>query len=528
MKEDGPAAAGQDAVEASLRASEDRYRALFEVSPDAILVHREGRILLANPAAAAFFGFDQTADLVGYRVLDLVHPAERANVIRRLRALRTPGARVPLVVERLQTRDGRERWGEVAAANVDYAGDQAVQVVVRDVTTRNQLEEQLRRAQRLEAVGRLAGGIAHDFNNLLTAIGGYARLLLDETGPADPRREATEEIISNTERAARLTRQLLAFSRQQVLQPEDLDIEAVARAAAGLLRPLLDDTIDIVVHARPGLGRVRADRVQIEQVLLNLGVNARDAMPGGGTLAFELANARVEPEEAETYPYRVLPGDYVELSVSDTGIGIPSEVQPYIFEPFYTTKPQGRGTGLGLATVYGIVKQSRGYIWTESEEGRGARFRIYLPRVDSPQDPSVTEVPSDRDEDRMVEDPRAWTILVVEDETAVRDLVRRVIDRAGFTVLEARSAGEAVALAAASDRPIDLLVTDIVMPDMTGPELAARLIPANAGMRVLLTSGYALDTIPEGASVPPDAAFLEKPFHPDALIRSIRELLARS
>jgi PAS domain S-box-containing protein len=391
--------------------------------------------------------------------------------------------------------------------------------VKEDVTERRQLEDQLRQAQKMEAVGRLAGGVAHDFNNLLGVILGYAGMLLRRTDPGDPAHHKLEQIQTAAERGAALTRQLLAYGRKQTLDVKVLDLNGVVANLASMLERILGE--DVTLRAVPGreLGRVRADLGQIEQVLVNLAVNARDAMPDGGTLTIETANAELDHEYARRHP-PARAGAYVALSVSDQGLGMDAETRTRIFEPFFTTKERGKGTGLGLATVYGIVKQSEGYIWVYSEPGLGTTFKIYLPRVERPADELPPPSPA-------VEHRGSETLLVVEDDPSLREMTCEVLESTGYRVL---SADCAVAGLAVSDRhpgTIDLLITDIVMPGANGRELAERLAQRRPGLRVLFVSGYTEDTIAHHGVLDPDRPLLSKPFTAEALTRKVRELLDR-
>jgi len=388
-----------------------------------------------------------------------------------------------------------------------------------DVTVRKDLEAQLTQAQKMEAVGRLAGGVAHDFNNLTTAILGYSELMLRRLGPDDPLRRHVAEVTRAAERAAALTRQLLAFSRKQLLQPKVLDVAEVLEHSRGLLERLIGEDVELVTRGEPGVGRVRADPVQLDQVILNLAVNARDAMPRGGRLVLEASNADLDEDYAHEH-VTVRPGRYVMLAVSDTGHGMDKETQQRIFEPFFTTKEVGKGTGLGLSTVYGIVQQSGGYVWVYSEVGRGTTFKIYLPRVEDEADrpPPVAEPPA----------ARAITsglVLLVEDEASVRELLRELLETAGYSVLEASRPGEALRIAQARAEPIQLLITDVVMPEMTGPELARRLAEMRPGLRMLFLSGYTEGVVVDKGLLGEGAHFLQKPFTGEVLEAKVREVL---
>jgi PAS domain S-box-containing protein len=380
-------------------------------------------------------------------------------------------------------------------------------------------EAELQQAQKMEAVGRLAGGIAHDFNNLLTAIQGRTDLLLEEVGDASPYTADLAEIRAAAGRAATLTRQLLAFSRKQVLQPKVLNLNEVVREVESMLRRMIGEDIVFVTRLAPDLGAVRADPTHIEQVLMNLLINARDAMPEGGAITLTTANVEVERRQ-EHAGGTIEPGPYVLLEVADTGCGVPRELHERIFEPFFTTKEPGKGTGLGLSMVWGIVKQSGGHVLLESEEGKGATFRILLPR-----DRSRVRTPARVAQPKRSVARGTETILLVEDEPSVRALVRRVLERQGYTILEATNGAEAVQLAQTHAGPIDLLLTDVVMPGMNGPKAVEQLVPHHPGLRVLLMSGYTDQEVLRAGTLPVRAAFLSKPFSPDVLERKVREIL---
>ena len=388
----------------------------------------------------------------------------------------------------------------------------------QDRAAHRRLEEELRQAQKMEAVGRLAGGIAHDFNNLLTAITGYSLLVRDRLPSGDPSRADLEEVVRAGERAAALTRQLLAFGRKQVLRPRVIDLNAVVSEMEKMLRRVIGANVDIATALDPALGRVYADPGQIEQVIVNLAVNARDAMPQGGRLTIETRN--VELDRASRPPQEcVSPGPYVMLSVRDTGSGMSEKVKAHLFEPFFTTKEIGKGTGLGLSTVYGIVKQSGGSITVHSEPGRGAAFNVYLPRIDQPVESPLPAVPSARDS-RGTE-----TILVVDDEEPVRRLVRAVLTRMGYAVLEAPDGQAASALARGRPEPIHLLLTDFMLPGMSGGDLAAILTGARPGLKVLYMSGYAEEAVLRQAALDAGTPFLPKPFALEDLARKVRDVL---
>jgi signal transduction histidine kinase/ActR/RegA family two-component response regulator len=397
-------------------------------------------------------------------------------------------------------------------------GGQIGQFAARELAQKalSEREEQLRQSQKMEAVGTLAGGIAHDFNNLMTVVSGRAQILMSHARGDDRMRRDLELIHQTAARAARLVKQLLIFSRRQVLEPRVLDLNSVVAGIKPMLERLIREDIDLVAVLGPGLWRVKVDPGQIEQVIVNLAVNARDAMPGGGRLTMETAN--VEPDEETRRLAGVEPGEYVMFAVSDTGYGMDAETRARIFEPFFTTKGPGEGTGLGLSTVYGIVKQSGGGIAVESEPGRGTTFRIYLPRVDAPLE-RLESAPPAADETLGGTE----TILLVEDDADIRALIREVLQSHGYTVLEASDVNDAMAIGGRHPAPIDLLLTDVVMPNSSGPELAQRLVSARPDMQVLYMSGYTGAAVHRVRKLGPN--FLEKPFTPDALALAVRKTL---
>ncbi len=390
--------------------------------------------------------------------------------------------------------------------------------IQRDVTQRKLLEEQFRQSQKMEAVGRLAGGVAHDFNNLLTIINGYAQLMLERVADDVTLRTHMGEILKAGNRATALTRQLLAFSRKQVLAPKVLDLNAALEGMQKMLRRLIGEDVELQVHAEEDLGQMKADPTQIEQVLLNLAVNARDAMPRGGVLVLETANADVDETYARSHP-DARPGRYVMLSVSDNGDGMDAQTLSHIFEPFYTTKGLGKGSGLGLSTVYGIVRQSGGHVNVYSEVGVGTTFRVYFPRLDEAVS-TVDEEVAERPVESGVE-----TILLVEDEPGVRALAERTLQTHGYTVLSVGRPEDASEFCTRHDGTIHLLLTDVIMPGMNGKELWDRLKTECPEIRVLFTSGYTADAIARHGVLDEGVAFLPKPFTPRELLRKVRQTL---
>ncbi len=506
-------------TEEELRVSQARLQAVLDNSPAMIFIKDlDGRYLLSNRQFEKITGVPG-AQVIGKTDYDLFRPEQaaafRANDLEVLKAgapmefeeaaLHNDGIHTSIVCKfPLRDSDGKPY---------------AVCGITTDITARKQLEEQLRQAQKMEAIGRLAGGIAHDFNNLLMVIIGYCRLLLQQVVRDPLMQNRIEEILRAGERATTLTRQLLAFSRKQVLTPTVLDLNTVLSEMSSMLQRLLGEDINLATALDPALGHVKTDQGQIEQVIMNLAVNARDAMPRGGRLTIETRN--VELREATRQNQSVRVGHYVLLSVSDTGEGMDAATQERIFEPFFTTKEQGKGTGLGLATVYGIVKQSGGYIFVYSERGRGTTFKLYLPRVDEPV-ASASLGPVEAGLPRGTE-----TVLLVEDEPGVRSFVRNILQQYGYTVLEARHGFEALVIAHQHPASIHLLLTDVVMPQMSGPEVAAHLIPLRPDLKVLYMSGYSDEAVIHHGVMAPATAFLQKPCGPDTLVRKVREVLDR-
>ncbi len=500
-----------------LEQSEVKYRQLFEANPEAVWVY-DGetlKFLAVNAAAVARYGYAQD-EFAGLTQRDIRAPDEIAQLDREVaRSLQGPHH---IGGVRHRTRDGRLLDVELQVHPIEFGGRRAVLVLARDVTERHRLEEQLRQAQKMEAVGQLAGGIAHDFNNILTAILGTTQLLMRDVAAEHPMRDDLEEIRKAATRAADLTRQLLAYSRRQVLAPKLLELNAVIANLQPMLRRLIGEDIQLATALAPDLASVRADPSQLEQVILNLAVNARDAMPNGGRLTIETSNVVLDEAYAREHP-SVVPGTYVLLGVTDSGVGMDPDTKAHLFEPFFTTKPPGQGTGLGLATVYGVVKQSGGYVWVYSELGRGSSFKVYLPQVEGRVEPGAIPIPAPR--------PRhtGETVLLVEDEPAVRLFARKALELAGYQVLVAPDGMEALRLAEQHSGPIQLLLTDVVMPGMSGRMLAERLCQQRPTLKVLYTSGYTDDAIVRHGVLDASAAFLQKPFSPETLERKIRDVL---
>jgi len=501
-------------AEETLRESEERFRQLSEAANEGIAIHEGGRILEANQALAAMYGYE-LADVLGKHASELTAPESRELVLHNIRS----GYEKPYEALGLR-KEGTTFAVEIHGKAVPYRGRLVRVTVIRDLSERKHLEAQLRQAQKMEALGRLAGGVAHDFNNLLTVISGYSDMLLSDLESGHLLHGHAAAINNAAARATTLTRQLLAFSRREVLQPTVLDLNAVVTETGKMLQRLIGEDIALVTTLEPALGRVNADRGQLEQVLLNLTVNARDAMPQGGQLTFETAN--VELGEADA-PWRVgvIPGRYVRLAVRDTGIGMDAATQSHLFEPFFTTKEPGKGTGLGLATVYGIVTQSGGHIKVDSTYGRGTTFRIYLPRFEEGLEAVEPAAPPSTSLQGLE------TVLLVEDEIEVRGVAQKLLQSAGYTVLAASDSEEALRLCAQHAGPIHLLLTDVVMPGMSGPALASRLEAMRPAMKVMYMSmsGYTEDAIVHHDLLDPGTVILPKPFTLEILVRMVRESL---
>ncbi|HYL22172.1 MAG TPA: PAS domain S-box protein [Gemmatimonadales bacterium] len=504
--------------EAALHVSGARLRRLIEANILGIgFWEISGAINEANDEYLRMVGYtrdDLDRGLVNFRTMT---PPEYAPIDARAHEeLAARGTCAPWEKELIR-KDGRRVPVLVGIAALDERGAQGVSFVL-DLTARRLLEQQLRQAQKMEAVGRLAGGVAHDFNNILTAITGYSELLRQDLTPGHPGHADVAEIRRAADRAAGLTRQLLAFSRQQVLEPRVLDLNDLVRNMEKLLHRLLGEDIVLATELAPELGAVKADPGQLEQVIMNLAVNSRDAMPSGGKLTIETVNIEIGDTHA-THHEPLQPGRYVMVAVSDTGTGMTEATKARIFEPFFTTKEKGKGTGLGLSTVYGIVKQSGGFIWVYSEPGQGATFKIYLPRVDEAAE-ALTPL-----EVRPAVTQGTETILVAEDEESVRVIVRETLERHGYRVLQAKGGAAALALAAAHAGPVHLLVSDVVMPEMSGRELATRLVAERPTVRVLYMSGYTDDAVLRRDILEAGSAYLQKPFGPELLLRKVRAVL---
>jgi PAS domain S-box-containing protein len=509
--------------EEALLMSEERYRILFENNPHPMWVYDLETLsfMAVNDAAIHHYGYSRE-EFLGMTIKD-IRPPENVPALLAFIMKVSEGIN-PSGVWKHRKKDATIIDVEVTSHPFTFLGRRAEFVLAHDVTERRaaeealkKTEEQLRQSQKLEAVGQLAGGIAHDFNNLLTAITGYSDLSLRRLKPDDHIYNNIEQIKKAGERAASLTRQLLAFSRKQILQPKVLDLNSIVSDMDKMLRRLIGEDIDLVSMPGLQLGKVKADPGQLEQVVMNLAINARDAMPQGGKLTIETKNVYLDRAYAQAH-VSVTPGRYVMLAVSDTGVGMNAETRERIFEPFFTTKEAGKGTGLGLSTVYGIVKQSGGNIWVYSEVNHGTTFKIYLPLVEEEvsTEPNVIALDLARGTE---------TILMVEDEDALREMIREILELEGYTVLVANNGYEALSICEKYERAIDLLITDVVMPELSGRELAERLSRNCSKAKVLFMSGYTDDAIIRHGVLQAGASFLQKPFSPDALTHKVREVL---
>jgi len=508
-----------DDISLNLRFSEERFYKAFNSSPEGITITtlKDARYLEVNDAFLRMMECSRP-ELIGQTALDLdvwVRPEDRA----RLSAELLRNGRVQELQTNFRTRSGQIRQVELSAEGIQLQGEPCLLAITRDVTLHRQLEQQLVQAQKMEAVGRLAGGVAHDFNNLLGVIMGYSELLARELGANSLLSQRVDAIQTACERAASLTAQLLAFSRRQVLQPKVLNLNALVSETDAMLRRLIGEDVEATTVLDPDLGQVKADPGQIVQVILNLAVNARDAMPNGGKLTLQTANVTL-PEGTVCQGVSVAPGRYVMLAVGDTGSGMNAETQERIFEPFFTTKPVGEGTGLGLATVGGIVEQSGGHIFVDSQLTRGTTFKIYLPRIDE-----VAEAALSRDRSAQLQGSE--TILLVEDDSNLRDLVQESLQSMQYAVLVAASGDDALRLLERHPAPIDLLITDVIMPRMSGTELAQVVTTLRPGIKVLYMSGYTDDKLRDLPTTGPQIAWIQKPFQLHDLAQKLREVLNR-
>jgi two-component system, cell cycle sensor histidine kinase and response regulator CckA len=515
----------------------DRYQRLFNLSIDLLCVaDTNGYFLDMNPTWEKVLGFT-VAELKSKPFIEFIHPDDRPKTVQKYSDQHTGGSAINFQ-NRYLCKDGSYRWLEWVATPVI---DGLIYAAARDVTRRTELEQELRkhqevledlvlerekqlhRALRMEAIGRLAGGIAHDFNNTLSVILSSTDFLLEELPPSGPSRENAREIERAASHAAELTRQLLAFGRRQALQPKSMNLNQWVESMNQILRRILGEDIDLMTKLCANIRWIRADPAQMEQVIVNLAINAKDAMPKGGKLSIETANVDLDAEYARQHA-DAKTGPHVVLAVTDSGTGMDKAVQAKIFEPFFTTKEEGKGTGLGLSTVYGIVKQSGGNIWVYSEPGKGTTFKLYFPAVDEAE--AKKEIPAkDKPVDKQAK-LSLGTILVVEDEEMVRNVIKKILSRAGYKVLDVPDAAEALRIGENDRYKVDLLLTDVTMPNVSGPELAKRLAQSKPEMKIIYMSGYTQNAIVHHhGALDPEIHFIEKPFSPAKLLEKVRAVL---
>ena len=509
----------QRRAERALRDSEERYRCLVEVSPDAIFITKHNRIVFINRTGMALLGATASEQIMGRSAFDFLHPEHDPAMNQRIRHALESGRRIPLLECKMLRLDGTMIDVELVGSPLTDQGSPTIQVVVRNITDRRELEEQVRQSQKMDAVGQLAGGVAHDFNNMLLIIGGFSDLLANDPGLTEDQRSSVEQIRQASNRAGRLTTQLLAFSRRQVLQPKTVSLDKLVGNLEAMLRTLVGESIEYLCVSDQLHGCVKADPGQIEQTVINLVVNARDAMPQGGRLTISTDNVDLQEETIRKDHLDAKPGPHIRLVVSDTGVGMDVDTMTRIYEPFFTTKPKGKGTGLGLSTVYGIVRQSGGCIHVNSSVGQGTTFSLYFPRVEGVIDPTGDE----GHQGSTV--AGSETILVAEDEPGVRALVSHTLRQHGYTVLEASHGAEALVISEQHKNAIHLLLTDVVMPQLNGRELAERLVAKLPELQVLYMSGYTDDAVLRRGLIAADTNFLHKPFTTGVLASRVRQVL---
>jgi PAS domain S-box-containing protein len=505
------------------RKDEAIFKAIFErVAAGIALVDTSGKLLESNSALEKMLGYGKE-ELRDRSFDDFFHPEDAVADLPSREELVSGTQKHTQIEKRFVRKDGSFVWGlvNVSLLRGEKEDPEFIIFIIEDITKRKHLENQFFQSQKMETIGKLAGGVAHDFNNLLTVLSGYTQLCLLGVEEGHPLKANLEEIRKATEKASALTHQLLAFSRRQIMDMKVLDLNGVLKDLDKMLRRIIGEDVELKILPARDLGRVRTDLGQIEQVILNLVVNARDAMPKGGTLLLETANVVLD-EEYVRFHVGVRPGRYVMLAVTDTGSGMTAEVREHIFEPFFTTKEKGKGTGLGLSTVYGIVKQSGGTVWVYSEINRGTTFKIYLPRIEEEIDSLLSS------ETKESAPKGTETVLLVEDDTSVRELAARILRDQGYTVLEAVHGDEAIDTGRdPAHKRIDLLLTDVVMPRLGGRELVNRFRNLHPEARVLFTSGYSDLTMTHQALITPGDPFLQKPFSPMTLAKKVREVLDR-
>jgi len=512
-------------IEEALQESKEKYRCVVENAKEAIVVAQDGILKFVNPRTLEITGYSES-ELLSLSFIEFIHPDDRSMVLENYKK-RLQGEKVPEVYSfRMVTKEGKTRWLQISAVLISWDNRPASLNFLTDITEIKSAEEELKdkerqllQVQKMEAIGRLAGGVAHDFNNLLTAIIGYTDILLLHPKLEQELKKYVEQIKNSSDRASSLIQQLLAFSRRQMMQAKTFDLNKLVANIDKMLRRLIGEDIELFTVFEKDLGLIKADPGQIEQVIMNLAVNARDAMPTGGKLIIETKNIKLDQAYFEN---RVngQPELYIMLCVTDTGIGMDEETKRHIFEPFFTTKEVGRGTGLGLSTVYGIVKQSGGYIWVYSEPDKGTTFKCYFPRVDD----AILEQES-KQEKSLMQGGRE-TILLVEDEFIVRNLISNILKHYGYTVIESENGEKALEVRAqCSEQPVDMLITDVVMPGISGRVLADRLQSVYPEMKVLYISGYTDDAIVRHGVLDHGIPFLQKPFAPKDLAKKVREIL---
>lgn len=506
-------------AEAALRESEAKYRHLIQHSHDAIYVLYDRKFEMINDKFTEMLGVTlEEANHPNFDFMDLVAPGSRKLIKERNRQI-MKGDSMPAQQYEFTAiaGDGSEIELEVSVSYIKYKKGIATQGILRDITHRKQLEAQLRQSQKMEAIGRLAGGVAHDFNNILTVINGYGSLILSRMDQGEKYYKYITQMKDAGERASRLTNQLLAFSRKQVIRPRVVNLNTMVTEMETMLRRLVRENIDFVMKLESDTGNVNVDPGQMEQVIMNLVVNARDAMPTGGVLSIHTSRLLVE-KDFERGSLVVKPGPYCLLEVADTGIGMDEEIYSHVFEPFFSTKAKGKGTGLGLATVYGIVKQNNGYIWLDTQPGKGTKVEIYLPQVKKSPRQKTEEI-------KAFSTKGNETVLLVEDDDAVRNLAREILVENGYTVLEAVQGEDALDISRRHEGKIDLLLTDVVMPEISGRQLAEQLVMERPDIEVIYLSGYSYNAIAHHGVLEPGVTFIQKPFSPAILLQKIRSLL---
>jgi PAS domain S-box-containing protein len=512
-------------AEGALRASQERFRVLVEWMPEASVVHRGGKIIHANPAAARLFGAESAQALEGKPILDLIHPDSRAVVLERVKTASQRGSPTLPLAEKYLRLDGTAIDVEVQGVPIRYDDGPAIYAVIRDIGERKRaeaqaasLQAQLHQAQKMESVGRLAGGVAHDFNNMLSAILANVDFALEQVSPTGQLREDLEQIRTAALHSADLTRQLLAFARKQTVSRKVVNLNDTLAGILSMLRRLIGEDVQLTLLPGEELWPVKVDPSQIDQILTNLCLNARDAIAGVGKLTVETGNVTLDADYCASHA-ECVPGDYVRLTVSDDGCGMDEETRSHLFEPFFTTKVMGKGTGLGLATVYGVVQQNHGSIEVQSEPGHGTTFKLYLPRHQS------TPLPLTRDEVVALVTRGRETILLVEDEAAILKAAKRMLEQLGYVVLAANSAAEAVRLAKEHTGHLHLLMTDVIMPEMNGRDLAKNLLSLYPDLKRVFMSGYTADVIAHHGVLEDGVHFLQKPFSKADLAATLRRAL---